>query len=632
VKYVGKDGLIINGSEVWHKGNFDPASKVDKAEFDNLEIGGRNLILNSDFSQGLTNWTKTSNAISLEVGGGYRGDGLRLVITTAGTVTPRQRINLELMANDTLTGQVKVKTIQGNFSNMLMRVANQLTIPLVSVKQLDNDWELYTYRVTVSSPITLSNHFGFYNTTGEFIIDEIQLERGNKATDWTPAPEDIQAEIEKKADKTELPTKLSQLTKDINFDERYYTETEVNTKLDGKVDNSRVLTDVPANAKFTDTITTINNKTGAISKADIVALGIPSQDTNTTYTAGEGLILTGTVFTPDFGTGAGKVVQGDDSRLSDARTPKPHNHTKSEITDFPTLSSVATSGNYNDLTNKPTIPTDTSQLSKTDVYTKTEVNNLLSSAGQGDMVKAIYDTNNNGIVDNAEKVNGFTVETNVPANAKFTDTTYSEITTSEIDAGTSSTLRTISGRRIKYILDKVQGWINALTKADVGLGNVDNIKQASKTEFDAHLADSVKHITSAERNSWNSKAEGSHSHSGVYEPVFTKNNAFNKNFGTTAGTVCQGNDSRLSNSRKCNNTFDNVATARTNLGLTGSSNTTHYHDGRYISKTNTTVFTPTADYHPATKKYVDDNAGGDIYHVGTSPPSDSNLFWVDTSE
>lgn len=198
MKLLGRE-LTFNNNEIWHKGNFDPASKVDKAEFDNLEIGGRNLILNSDFSQGLTNWTKTSNAISLEVGGGYRGDGLRLVITNAETVTPRQRINLELMANDTLTGQVKVKTIQGNFSNMLMRVANQLTIPLVSVKQLDNDWELYTYQVTVSSPITLSNDFGFYNTTGEFIIDEIKLERGNKATDWTPAPEDIQAELDSKA-------------------------------------------------------------------------------------------------------------------------------------------------------------------------------------------------------------------------------------------------------------------------------------------------------------------------------------------------------------------------------------------------------------------------------------------------
>ena len=53
--------------------------------------------------------------------------------------------------------------------------------------------------------------------------------------------------------------------------------------LDGKVGNSRVLTDVPLNAKFTDTVTTINGKTGDISKADIVALGIPAQDTVYTH-------------------------------------------------------------------------------------------------------------------------------------------------------------------------------------------------------------------------------------------------------------------------------------------------------------------------------------------------------------
>lgn len=45
--------------------------------------------------------------------------------------------------------------------------------------------------------------------------------------------------------------------------------------------DGKVKTDVPVNAKFTDTntVTSINGKTGAISKADIVALGIPAQDT-----------------------------------------------------------------------------------------------------------------------------------------------------------------------------------------------------------------------------------------------------------------------------------------------------------------------------------------------------------------
>lgn len=64
------------------------------------------------------------------------------------------------------------------------------------------------------------------------------------------------------------------------------------------------------------------------------------------------------------------------------------------------------------------------------VVNKKYVDDAMASAGTGDMLKNIYDTNNNGIVDNAEKVNGLTVQTAVPANAKFTDTTYGVVSTS----------------------------------------------------------------------------------------------------------------------------------------------------------------------------------------------------------
>nr|WP_229078720.1 phage baseplate upper protein [Bacillus paralicheniformis] len=42
-----------------------------------------------------------------------------------------------------------------------------------------------------------------------------------------------------------------------------------------------------------------------------------------------------------------------------------------------------------------------------------------------------------------------------------------------------------------------------VTKAQVGLSNVDNVKQAAKTDFDAHTADNVRHITADERSKWN---------------------------------------------------------------------------------------------------------------------------------
>ena len=54
----------------------------------------------------------------------------------------------------------------------------------------------------------------------------------------------------------------------------------------------------------------------------------------------------------------------------------------------------------------------------------TEIKDGNDGSGTGDMLKATYDTNDNGVVDNAEKVNNHTVETDVPANAVFTDTTY----------------------------------------------------------------------------------------------------------------------------------------------------------------------------------------------------------------
>lgn len=59
-----------------------------------------------------------------------------------------------------------------------------------------------------------------------------------------------------------------------------------------------------------------------------------------------------------------------------------------------------------------------------DAATKKYVDDSVASAGGGDMLKSVYDKNGNGIVDNAEKVGGYTVAKNVPEDAVFTDTTY----------------------------------------------------------------------------------------------------------------------------------------------------------------------------------------------------------------
>ena len=140
-----------------------------------------------------------------------------------------------------------------------------------------------------------------------------------------------------------FPNKTSELTNDSGFltsvskadvglgnvdntsDLNKPISTATQTALDSKVDDSRVLTDVPLNAEFTDTITTINSKTGIITKADIVALGIPSADTNTITTING---KTGAIAKADI---VALGVPAQDTVYTHPAGTNPHGTTKSDV-------------------------------------------------------------------------------------------------------------------------------------------------------------------------------------------------------------------------------------------------------------------------------------------------------------
>lgn len=155
--------------------------------------------------------------------------------------------------------------------------------------------------------------------------------------------------------------------------------TAMQTALDAKVNNTSVLTDVPANAVFTDTKYTAGNNV-AISEENVISA------TNTTYTE----ISTTEI---DEGTSSSlKLITG--RRMKHALDKK----------------------------------VDTSKV-LTDVPANAEFTDTKYTAG------------NNVAISEANVISA-------------TNTTYSEITTTEIDEGTSSSLRVITGRRMKHALDK----------------------------------------------------------------------------------------------------------------------------------------------------------------------------------
>ena len=74
------------------------------------------------------------------------------------------------------------------------------------------------------------------------------------------------------------------------------------------------------------------------------------------YTLGSSTLQWNNVYSKEYyinGTVMGDIVTHNSSEYAKSS----HTHTKSDITDFPSLATVATSGSYNDLSNKPTIPT-----------------------------------------------------------------------------------------------------------------------------------------------------------------------------------------------------------------------------------------------------------------------------------
>lgn len=81
-----------------------------------------------------------------------------------------------------------------------------------------------------------------------------------------------------------------------------------------------------------------------------------------------------------------------------------------------------------------------------------------------------------------------------------------------------------------------------ITATDTVLGALGKLQKQVSDNLTSFTSHTTSHPAPTVRDARNQVA-------GSYETAFSKNTAFNKNFGTAVDTVCQGNDSRLSDAR-----------------------------------------------------------------------------------
>ena len=197
MKLLGRE-LTFNNNDIWHKGNFDPASKVDKVEFDNLEIGGRNLALIRDYSHDNQYQTVTKTDET------FNGQPVYRAIKKITGTPPTSIGSITIRKGETFTASIWIKhEQQPTLESARLMFYKNTTLKSVSAKNNYGEWERLIVTYTNNTDADIENvSINFYPARG---VGEVtyftcpQIERGNKVTDWTPAPEDIQAEIDSKA-------------------------------------------------------------------------------------------------------------------------------------------------------------------------------------------------------------------------------------------------------------------------------------------------------------------------------------------------------------------------------------------------------------------------------------------------
>lgn len=160
--------------------------QINLARVENIRVGGKNILKNSDFSSKGKSWGINGTATFETI------DGYSVAKVTNLTNQGIYQVITPAVKPDYYVLSFKAKAV-GTTSRLQVGLLGQPT-GHSNVFNIDNQWKTYSYAFTQPVDMKTNNSFHIYSTTASqqgFYITEVQLELGNKPTDWTPAQADI---------------------------------------------------------------------------------------------------------------------------------------------------------------------------------------------------------------------------------------------------------------------------------------------------------------------------------------------------------------------------------------------------------------------------------------------------------
>lgn len=209
----------------------DPTRYKWTALFDNVQVGGRNLFLNSLFKRSLRErystyflddsqeQTQGQLTLSIDTNSKFRGTNtLKIVSTYSGKAT-NQKVTFRTGGDIRLgtADEMKNKAVRFSFwakstvnnTNFQARVGYRNTVQGVS---LTTDWKFYDIELTKKENSNASNELILHVFTAATVwIAFPKVEVGTVSTDFSEAPEDVRENIDSKADQNLTEQQLNAL-------------------------------------------------------------------------------------------------------------------------------------------------------------------------------------------------------------------------------------------------------------------------------------------------------------------------------------------------------------------------------------------------------------------------------------
>lgn len=266
-----------------------------RSDFDNLEIGGRNLISRSSCNNERPRLVYDSFSHANFITVSYQDDFL-IMTNTGDSSTDRYYQLGSTNVADTqgfLNGQEYVISFEADVSRTLefrvfSRVNNSWARDVFYIPASDG-WQTYTYVFKFKDNAAGKMlRFQIPGNAEEslFRIRKIKLEKGNKPTDWTPAPEDIEDRV------SSAETKIDQTAREVSL---VASETNV---LGGRMSQAESKLSVQA-----DQINARVEKNGVIAAINLSSEGVRIDGAKTRIT-GQTLIDNGVIKTAHIGDAA----------------------------------------------------------------------------------------------------------------------------------------------------------------------------------------------------------------------------------------------------------------------------------------------------------------------------------------